>query len=455
MKFFLKQIFLFLVSIISIFAQDGRSRITIIGNTLEGTREGGKNIRKVIGNVMMTQDNVKITCSVAIQDVDRNEAELIGNVVATQDTVVIKTERAYYYGDKKYAVSKAPVSLFDGHITLNANRGYYYFDEDKAVFLENVKLIDTANTMISKKLIYFNNEDKAIATGNVSITDGKSLIFADSMNHFRNKKFTDAFGNIKVIDPENNVTITGNELINDGVKKHTTIKINPVFTQIDTSENGELDTLYIFAKEMESFDDSTQKFVAKDSVKIIRQNFLSVSNYAVMFREKNVIFTLKAENDKTPPIMWYEESQLFGDSIYVLLKDNAIDKIKIKQNAFILSLQKDFANRYNQISGDSINMHFMDDELKRTDVFNNVLSIYYLFEDNEPNGLLKSSSEKAKLFFADRKVTDVKLYGSILSEYHPENLVKGKESEFTLPDFTLYTNKPDKKKLTFNIPNFK
>jgi len=455
MKSLLKQILLIMIGISSIFAQGNNSRITIIGNSLEGTREGGKNIRKVIGNVVMKQENVKITCDVAIQDVDKNEAELIGNVIATQDTVIIKTERAYYYGNKKYTLSKAPVSLFDGHITLTAKTGYYYFDEDKAVFMENVKLVDTANTMISRKLIYFNNEDKAIASGNVSLTYDNSFIFADSMDHFRNEKFTDAFGNIKVIDPENNVIITGNELISNGLKKHTTIKGNPIFTQTDTSKSGELDTLYIFAKEMESFDDSTKKFVAKDSVKIIRQNFLSVSNYAVMFRNENIIFTVKAESDKTPPIMWYDDSQLFGDSIFVLLKDNTIDKIKIKQNAFILSLQKDFAKRYNQISGDSINMHFMNDELKLTDVFNNVLSIYYLLEDTEPNGLLKSSSERAKLFFADKKVTDVKLFGSILSEYHPENLVDGKELEFTLPNFTLYTNKPDKNKLTFDIANFK
>ncbi|GAB4129397.1 MAG: OstA-like protein [Ignavibacteriales bacterium] len=450
----IKILFLFLVSI-SIFPQSRNSRITIVGNTLEGSRENGKNIRKVIGNVVMTQDNVKITCDIAIQDVDRNEAELIGNVVATQDTIIIKTQRAYYYGEKKYALSKTPVSLFDGHVTLTAKSGYYYFDEDKAVFSENVKLVDTANTMISKKLTYFNNEDKAIATGNVSITDGKVIILADSLNHSRNEKYTNAFFNIKIIDSQNNSIITGTELLNDGIKNHTVITGKPIFTQIDTSKNGEIDTLFIFSKVMESFDDSTKKFLAKDSVKIIRQNFYSISNYAVLFRNEDKIFTYKREDDKTPPVMWYEESQLVGDSIYVYLKNNTIDLIKINRNAFILSQQKDYPNRYNQISGDSIYMYFYNDELKRTEVYSNVLSIYYLFEDEETNGLLKSSSEKAKLFFADKKITDVKLFGSILSEYHPENLIKGKELEFTLPNFILYSNKPNKNKLTFNIPNFR
>lgn len=436
-------------------AQSRNSKITIVGNTLEGIRENGRNIRKVIGNVVMTQDNVRITCDLAIQDLDKNEAELIGNVIATQDTIVIKTQRANYLGDKKIAQSKIPVTLNDGHITLTANKGFYYFDEDKAVFVENVKLVDTSSTMIARRLTYYNNEDKAIATGNVSITDNKSIVFADSVNHLRNKLITDAIGEIKIIDKENNVIITGNTLFNDNEKKYSIIKENAILTQIDTAEDGTLDTLYIFANSMESFDDSSKIFIAKDSVKIIRDNFLSVSNYAIMYRDEDKIITYKLESDKIPPVMWFEESQLVGDSITVFLKENSIDNIWINKNSFILSKQKGFDERYNQISGDSIKLYFQNNELKRTDVFNNVLSIYYLFEEEEPNGLLKSSSEKAKLFFRDKKVKDVKLYGSIISEYHPENLIEGKEREFLLPGFVLYSNKPNKQILTKNIANFR
>lgn len=436
-------------------AQNDKSKITIIGNTLEGIRESGKNIRKVIGNVVMTQDNVRITCDLAIQDIDKNQAELIGNVIAVQDTVTIKTQRAFYYGDKKVAQSKAPLTLFDGHITLTANKGFYYFDEDKAVFMENVKLVDTSSTLISRRLTYFNNEDRAIASGDVSIIDNKSIIFADSINHLRNQMLTDAHNNIKIIDKEKSVVITGEILFNDNNRKYSIIKKNAVYTQIDTVDDGTFDTLYIFANSMESFDDSSKKFIARDSVKIIRDDFYSVSNYALMLNNENKIITYKLENDKTPPVMWFEESQLAGDSITVSLKDNSIDNIWINRNAFILSQQKDFPNRYNQISGDSIKLYFNKNELNRTDVFNNVLSIYYLFEDNEPNGLLKSSSERAKLLFQNKKVTDVKLYGSIISEYHPENLVEGKEFEFMLPGFILYSHKPNKIKLVTNISNYK
>jgi hypothetical protein len=89
-------------------------------------------------------------------------------------------------------------------------------------------------------------------------------------------------------------------------------------------------------------------------------------------------------------------------------------------------------------------MNFTNGKLSNTIVNGNVLSIYYLFEDKEPNGLLKSSAKKLKIIFDDNKVTDVKMYGSPMSEYHPEKLVNGKEKGFTLPTFYLYGNKPEK-----------
>ena len=61
-------------------------------------------------------------------------------------------------------------------------------------------------------------------------------------------------------------------------------------------------------------------------------------------------------------------------------------------------------------------------------------------------GLLKSSAKDIIIEFEKSKVTDVKMFGSPISEYHPENLVEGNEKIFTLPTFILYSNKPDKKK---------
>ena len=96
------------------------------------------------------------------------------------------------------------------------------------------------------------------------------------------------------------------------------------------------------------------------------------------------------------------------------------------------------------MSGDSIKLGFMESKLNNTVVNGNVLSIYYMFEEGEPNGLLKSSAKEIGIYFEDGKVSEVKMFGSPISEFHPENLVIDNEKSFTLPSFFLYKNKPQK-----------
>ena len=122
----------------------------------------------------------------------------------------------------------------------------------------------------------------------------------------------------------------------------------------------------------------------------------------------------------------------------------------INSNASIITANKDSIYRFDQLSGKRIKMFFDDKELSRTEVYGNVLSIYYMYEEGEPNGLLKSSSEHAKIYFKDKAVADVRLYGKPVSEYHPENIIVGKEKDFTIPTFRIYSDRPTKENLLFN-----
>jgi hypothetical protein len=198
---------------------------------------------------------------------------------------------------------------------------------------------------------------------------------------------------------------------------------------------------------MESYNDSTKRFIATDSVKIIRGEFSSVNEKSIMYNANEVIETFKLSDESPQPIIWSDGNQLIGDSVFIHLKENILDWIDVRGNSLIISKKENYEWRYDQISGEKINMYFNDSTITRTDVFNNVLSIYYMYEEGEPSGLIKSSSQKAKIFFEDGQVVDVRLYESVLSEYHPENLVEGKEREFTLPQFIIYENRPKKSDL--------
>lgn len=426
-------------------------KVVVVGDSLIGKTINGQNIREVIGNVVITQGDVVITCEKAIQYLVRNEFELIGNVVATQDSIIVKTERGFYYGESRIARSDTNVNLSEPGFNLNAKKGRYYYNQDLAHFTGDVVLVDSSFTLTSQELFYFSAEEKIIAKTNVQVIDTSSIIFADSLRHYRNEKISFAFGNVRVDNFANDLIIYGDSLYNDNNKQYSRVTGSPLFMQIDTSSSVKIDTLLLSSKVMESFNDSTKKFIATDSVKIIRGDFASLNDKSILYNDEERIETHKLNHDSNRPIIWNEETQLVGDSIFIHLKERDLDWIDVRGSSVIISKKEDYDWRYDQISGERINMFFVDGDIIRTEVYNSVLSIYYMFEEGEPSGLIKSSSQTAKIFFEEGQVVDVRLYQSVISEYHPENLVIGKEREFTLPQFIIYGNRPLKQELLKRI----
>ncbi|MCO6473416.1 MAG: hypothetical protein J5I57_06775 [Melioribacteraceae bacterium] len=438
------------IAVLIVFASSyisAQERVTIVGDSLVGGKIDGESIREVFGNVVITQGDVTVTCRKALQFLNRNEFELTGNVVATQDTITLFTEKGRYFGEFKMARSDTSIMMYDGNVVLSADFGTHFFDEKKSVFTSDVELFDSLSTLKSDELIYYNDLDKAVATGNVIIADSSSVIYADSLIHIREKNYTKAFENVKIKNPENNTDIFCGMLEDFGDSNYTKISINPVMIKIDTSNNGRIDSLLIAANFMESFDDDNPRLKATDSVEIVRGEFSSINERTVYFRDNDAISTYKKESEKKQPVMWFGNTQLLGDSVYIKLIDNQLNEIDIFEHSIIISKNENFDFRYDQISGDTLKLFFKESKLDFAEVFGGVLSIYYIYDENATEGLIKATSKNAKIIFNDNKVNKVNLYVEPDSEYHPEKLVRGSEKEFTLPSFMLFENRPNKESI--------
>jgi lipopolysaccharide export system protein LptA len=462
--------YIFILSFIPLFAfkvfPQQQGYITVIGDSLVGKMEKGEMIRDVYGHVVLTQGNVRITCQHAVQYISQNNAELIGNVVATQDTLIITTDKGFYYGDQRKAESVSGIKLDDRKVVLTADTGVYFFNDDKAFFNSHVTLKDTSSTLTSRQLTYFKNVGKAIAVGGVKIIEGNNIIHADSLIHFRESRISYAFGNVKINNLDNNSIILGEHLEDYPAKSYSIIDKSPLFFQIDSSYSKtkrnsfeitvndtstlRIDTLVISSKFMEAYRDTFNIFIASDSVRIVRGSFASVNDYAKYYKNEGKIISNKVSEDSPQPVMWYENSQLTGDSITVFLKNNSISKLDVERNSFILSQNEKYINRYDQISGTNLKVFFEDGKIIQTNVYGGVHSIYYTYEGDSANGLTKASSENAIIYFEDNKVSTIKLYGTPVSEYYPEKMVMHNERAFTLPGFIIYNNRPTKSELLGN-----
>ena len=438
----------------TLFAQQNQL-ITVIGDSLVGKMVSGESTREVYGNVVLTQGDVVITCDKAIQFISRNDAELIGNVIVKKDTLTIKTPHGFYYGNLAKTRSNAGVYLDDKKVILTADSGEYFFNEDRAFFESKVKLYDTTTTLTANELTYYQQQNRAVAIGDVTIFDGENEIIADTLEHFRNTKITFAFSNVRLINLKNNSEIYGEHLEDYRERGYSLIDVSPLFIQVDTSyveredstKEMKLDTLFIKSRIMEAYRDSSQRFFAIDSVSIIKSEFASQNDLTIFYREDDKIITKKVSESSDQPALWYESSQLTGDSITIYLEDNNIKQLDVDGTSFMLSQNENHLERFDQTSSTQIKIFFSDNKIARAEFYGNVYSIYFMYDGETANGLTKSNSAETTVIFENNEVAEVKLYRNPASEYYPEKQVNGNEKSYLLPRFVVLQNKPTKEEM--------
>ncbi len=416
--------------------------VTIVGDSLIGKIVGGEKIREVIGHVKISKEDVVITSDIAVQHIATGNIELKGNVVFTQGTKKLFTEKAFYESKNNFLrIDTNFLAVMDGD-SLEGGKGSYSKSSDVVTLTEGAVLNRKGKKIKAQKLIYFRSDDKISAVGDVEVVDSASALHSDSLIYFSESKLTLAFKNVRVENLKENFEVYGNVLRDSGKVKVTEITGTPLLVKIDSTLSNGRDTLFVLSEKMKLLNDTDKVLIASGNVKILRNN-LSLSADSSLFDIKTNGFTAIKNREFGPPVkLWFKENQVSGDSVFVSLKENELKEVNIKKDALLVSIVDSTHYRYNQISGSDIKMSFKKGKLNSIFVNGNVLSIYYLTDNGKRNGLIKSSARSTIIELDSNSVAKVKLYGTPNSEYHPENLIEGNESEFVLPAFRLFHDRP-------------
>lgn len=454
-----------------------KSADKLIGSTINGI-----SVREAIGNVYLTHKNIKVYCNSAIQFLDINKVELKGNVRIFQDTLSLFASRAIYYGNEDKAICERGVILKDPNATLKADYGIYYFNESKAVFTGNVSIENPEYKITSNKLTYYRNTEDSFARENVTvITDsaiiraenidfykrqGKtfafekvsieadsSVIYCDSLTNYKFERKSIATGNVTIVNPGKQTTIKGNYLENYEQTQYSFVKGNANLIKIEANKENtnNPDTLFIYSNILESYRNHQEKYVATDNVEIIRKLFSSKSQVAMYVKSVDNEYSNFYLHKQ--PIVWYDNYQLTGDSIFADIYNNKIKRIYAQkldipssEESFLITTNKDhlFKERFDQIKGNNITIFFNEDKIISIEVFKNAYSIYFLYEEGKANGVNFSEGEKIKIIFNDdQKVSRVIVANNSSGKYVPENLLN--TVSLKLSGFVLRTDRPYKK----------
>ncbi len=413
MKSFLKYFaFAFFLSSVSL-AQHSKVIELRSADRLEGKIINNEEVRELIGNVHFVQlasggGLVKVWCDRALRFIKQNKIELYGNVKVIRDSVIILSNEGVYYGERRVMEGKKGVKLTQGKTILTAEEGEYFVDEKRSHFVGNVVLTDPTSIIKCNEMVHFENETKSIATNNVH-----------------------------VFDISNAVDIYGDSLIHIERNKITLVQKNPRLVKIDTSSTGSIDTMVVISRVMQSLKDTIERFIAIDSVQMIRGDLSSRCGNAIYFVQTDIILLQKN------PIIWSANNQITGDTIRIKIENNKLRSLFSKNRAMAISLaDTGLPNRYNQLTGRELIMYFHDDKLEHIDAQKNAISLYYLFDNDQPNGVNKSSGDRIFIDFIDGNVDRIKIVGGVQGNYFPEKMILNKESEYNLDGFRLFTNRP-------------
>ena len=387
------------------------SRVIVLENAdnVEGKRVNDEDAREFIGHVRFSQENVHVSCDRALQMLKSGRVDLTGNVIVVDDSgVTMKSPRGIYYRDERRAVALDSVHLFDGKVILTAKFGEYFVDPKRAFFRRQVVVRDSSSTVTADSLTYYRVEKRSVAEGSVT-----------------------------VYNRTDNVTLRGHRLDHWSEKQFSRVTDEPVLTQIDSGSAGTYDTLVVRSRVMEAYRDTLKLLLAIDSVQIVRTDLAAVCKLAKFYTENDSIVL------RGSPVVWYQDTQVTGDSINVYLKKRKLDHVLVMGNAFAISRSdSNYPERYDQITGETLKMQFADKGLQQIDVETRAISIYHLYEDSLANGLNKTSGDRIIIAFDDGKVQSLRVIGGVEGQYFPENVVHGKEREHQIAGFVLHTNRP-------------
>ncbi len=426
-------------------AEDNQKQAIILqyADSLVGTRGPNMEIREFVGNVVLIQGDVIVKCNRAVQYLQANKAVLSGDVHINQKELNLYTSEGVYYGNAKIATTNTKVKITDGKTTLTAGAGTYSTMKRIADFRNDVKIEDDSVIIYSDRLIYHKDNKNSYAYGNVLLR-GKyteTYLLGDTVEHFPGENITYVKGNPRLFRID---TIESRNEYNDSLSQD---RVEFREDLLDTSATFSLDTLSVRAEFMKSVTDkesNREVFYFFDSVEIRKQSLAARADTAVYDKTEGIIKLIGM------PVVWYDSTQLYSDSIIIEVPDMKIKKLRAIGNAIACSRDDSTNLAYiNQVLGDEIIINFENDSINTIFSFGNAKSLYFLQMDTTgAAGLQRSSCDSITVFFEANQVSTINWLGGISGEFHPSHLIDSPEA-FYLPRFKWTDVKP--KKITLRI----
>ncbi len=461
---------LFFTTLKEVFSQD-RSKIEIVSaDNLDGVKVLGKDVQKLIGNVVLQNEKTILNCDSAYMYSDNKNVDAFSNIIITvgdsvtiigkllhynsetkiadiHDSVVmidgstiLKTDSLKYNIKNKTAFYQTGGEIKDGNNQLTSIWGFYQSDKKQFLFRDSVVLENPQFTLYTDTLQYNSRSEIADFTGPTNIYNKENHIYGelgwydtkkdvslckknafienktqklsgDSLYYDKKIGLGKAYNNVVITDTVQKMIITGGYGEYDEKKAVSIVVIDAMLTQI-----GDSDSLYLHADTLKAVEDTIKKektIFAYNKAKFFKIDLQGMSD-SLVYKLKDSTLYLYYN-----PVLWSEENQLSADSIHIFTTKNAVKSIYLYNSSFVIS--KDDSLKFNQIKGKDMIGYFNNNELVQINVFKNSESIYFVRDEKEALiGINKAESLNMEIYLKENKVNKIVFLVKPIATLYPE-----------------------------------
>ena len=421
------------------------------------------NYFRAMGDVIFTQgDSLQMTCNTIEYDGKTKTAIAIGNVDLKKSDMTLKTEKLNLdrVNDKAFYNTKGIV--VDSASTLTSQRGTYFMAENKYRFTSDVTILNPKYIVNSEQLDYFTELKQAYLYGNSKIKGENYTIFCergfydmqrekgvfkenatlyyddkiikgDSLYFESEHDYASASKNVSIVDSLNNSIITGHYAEIFKAKDSAIITRRAMAINI-----VDQDSLFIHADTLVATGPQEKRILrGYYDVRILKSDIRGRSDSLYLDQsigltkllsrpltnQQEQIFT-EADRNGANPVLWFGESQMSGDKIFLLsdLVTRKLDSLKITGNIFIIEKDTLSVDGYQQIKGGILNGAFKEGRLDNIVITKNTEMVYYLYNDEDLQliGIDKTTCSALQMNFNDGQIENITFLVSPNGDVYPE-----------------------------------
>ncbi len=371
--------------------------------------------------------------------------------------------------------------LVNGKTVLTSKEGNYFGDTRDVYFYKRVEMISPDTKIFTDTLLYNINTDVTKFVATTTIFNGNRRIVTKE-GFYDTKHNTSSFGKRTFID-DSSYTMVADTMFQDSTGKGefkgnaiyrekdakngfdlmaNSIKINRKTNTILATEKPvlfikqDLDTIFVTADTLFSsrqtlfekkqhipmlrdtvngkyefkFDKDSSNdrfFQAYNHVRIFNDSIQAVAD-SMFYSSTDSVFRLFSN-----PIVWAQDNQLTGDTMYLFLKNKNPEKLLVYENAMAIS--KVNSIYFNQLKGNTITGYFKGGKIDILKTKGSPAQNVYYAQDEQKRlvGVNQSAADAINIEFKDDKPERVIFINNLQGTMFPINQVN--HSELKVKDF--------------------